>query len=183
MFAAFKTKLLLLCSWKVSPAQQSCRAAFEGYRKLEGYHSLAKEARCDGIDVVILIDAQLVLEHQRCGADARNIAVRLSLKDLSPGDTILGLLYGFAIQLAEDGFRNVIDSANDALWSEASTLGDLAEFQKTVLFCCVSRKLPSTTPVFHTPRGHFTQALLRHHSGHAQDSHQKWFRHVGGAAK
>jgi hypothetical protein len=44
--------------------------------------------------------------------------------------------------------------------------------------CCMSRKLPSLSPIVHTLPRRATQVPLRHYSGHAQEGHPKWFRQV-----
>jgi hypothetical protein len=116
-------------------AEKMCHTGLAGYHKLKGYPNLSKQARCSGIDTVIMINAILVLEHQHYLAVAKAFGCELSLHDLGPGDTLVGLMYGFAINLANDDFLNTLYATSEALWDLAPTMNDLAQFESTALFC------------------------------------------------
>jgi hypothetical protein len=110
-------------------AAKSCSTALEAYNKLMAHPNFLEQARCSGLM------AQLMVEHCDHVVVAKSLQNGFSPNEMSPGDTIIGLLYGFAINLADEAFRTILDTASEALWREAPEPKDLAEFENTALFC------------------------------------------------
>jgi hypothetical protein len=153
---------LSICSLargNIRQAAESCRVGLEGYSKLRGYHNFLQQARCSGFDVATSIHAQL--EGNLAAAHA--LQNGLSPNDLSLGDTLIGLLYGFTINLADDGFRKMLDSANEALWKEAPKPKSLTSFETTALFCYLwTRWQAGKTRSQSSPQSSYRHSRLAH---------------------
>ena len=119
----------------IRQAEKMYEFGLAGYLKWKGYRNLSAQACRDGFEAVILINAKSVLEQEGYFEAPIALVRDISVDGSGPGDTLLGLLYGSAINLANDDFRSILNNASDALWEHAPTANDLVEFESTALFC------------------------------------------------
>lgn len=148
----------------IRQAAKNCRVGLQGYSKLRGYDDFPEQAQYTGLDVIMLINAKLLGDVTA----AKTLQGALSPLDLSPGNVIIGLLCSLAVDLADDHFRNMLDSADAALWKEAPTSDDLAEFEKIVLFCYLWTRWQAgkpSQPMSTTSFQHSRPALLEEKTG------------------
>lgn len=114
---------------RLGSAEQHCHVG------LQAYLQLPEQLQYTGSKVTLLSNLELVLKDSR-----QPLTLEKSLNDIFPTDLTGGDLYRYidscSSTLKDGDFNNILRDADEALWDQAPTERDLANFEITVLFCC-----------------------------------------------